>query len=99
MNECARLSTIRHGFPYLLISCGTWWLSNRVWCLPPGGSHVRIPLSPSLRDIEQVIHSQLPAKRDVAPCVAAFELNSTPVITCYHPFILCLKIHTASVTV
>src|SRR6218665_19504 len=26
--------------------------------------------------------------RNMAPCVAAFQLNLTPVITCNHPFIL-----------
>jgi len=36
---------------------------------------------------------QLPVGRDdgdVAPCVVALRLNSTLVITCYHPFILSL---------
>ena len=29
-------------------------------------------------------------QRDVAPCVSAYQLNVTPVIACYRPFILYL---------
>src|SRR6218665_1171260 len=34
---------------------------------------------------------KLDVSRDVAPYVAAWRLNSASVITCYHPFILCLQ--------
>ena len=35
---------------------------------------------------------------DVAPCVAALRLNSTPIITCYHSFILylCVRLYILS---
>ena len=27
-----------------ICNCGAWWLSDRIWCLPSGGSQVRIQL-------------------------------------------------------
>ena len=55
------------------ILCGTWWVSGKFGALCPGGElQVRIPLWPPRRDLEQVLHSQLP--------VALWRVNSDTVL-------------------
>ena len=51
-------------------------------------SQVRTPPYPPRRNHGHVLHSQLLVQRDVAPCMAALQLNSIPVITWSRPFIL-----------
>ena len=53
--------------------------------LSPVSSLVRLT-SPSLSRRWRLINEMYKLQRDVAPCVAALRLNSTPVITYYHPF-------------
>src|SRR6218665_3521790 len=63
---------------------GALWLSGNLRHLPSGGSQVRIPLY-SRQVYRPWARPSLAVAciSDVSPCMAALQLNSTPLIICY----------------